>query len=156
FRLGEAEIAAALLKGAGGSATGIDAAGLREAGPIKLRAEAAQRFATPSGRLEFYSETLAKQGLPPMPDWTPDPDELAQAAKWPLRLLTAPGYFQSHTAFSGVQYLRRREGEPCAVLHPAEAAKRGLADGAAIRLHNDRGAIGLKLKVSEEVQEGVV
>ena len=156
FRLSEPEIVAQLLTGASGSAAGIKADGLREAGPRKLKAEPAQRFATPSGRLEFYSESLAKQGLPPMPDWTPDAEERAQAAKWPLRLLTAPGYFQSHTAFSGVGFLRRREGEPCAVLHPAEAARRGLADGAAVRLFNDRGAIGLKLKVSDEVLEGVV
>jgi hypothetical protein len=41
-----------------------------------------------------------------MPDWVPDPVETAEAGKWPLRLLTAPGYFQAHTAFSGVGFLR--------------------------------------------------
>ena len=75
-----------------------------------------------------------------MPDWRPDPHEECDARRWPLRLLTAPGYFQSHTAFAGVRYLRRREGPPCVILHPDEAAARGLADGDQVHLRNDRGA----------------
>ena len=91
-----------------------------------------------------------------MPDWQPDPDEERDAARWPLRLLTAPGYFQAHTAYSGIDFLRRREGAPCCILHPDEAARRGLADGARVRLYNDRGAVGLVLKISDEVLPGVV
>jgi anaerobic selenocysteine-containing dehydrogenase len=87
-----------------------------------------------------------------MPDWEPDPEEERQAARWPLRLLTAPGYFQSHTAYSGVSFLRRREGPPCCILHPDEARARDLCDGQHVRLFNDRGSIGLVLKVSDEVQ----
>jgi anaerobic selenocysteine-containing dehydrogenase len=52
--------------------------------------------------------------------------------------------------------LRRREGEPHCVLHPDEAARRGLADGARVRLYNERGKVGLVLKVSDEVLPGVV
>ena len=91
-----------------------------------------------------------------MPDWQPDPQEERDAARWPLRLLTAPGYFQAHTAYSGVEFLRRREGPPCCMLHPDEAARRGLADGAEVRLFNERGAVGLVLRVSDEVLPGVV
>ena len=99
---------------------------------------------------------LATQGLPPIPYWQPDPEEERQAGRWPLRLLTAPGYFQSHTAFSGVSYLRRREGPPCCILHPQEAGARHLRDGQPVRLFNDRGSVGLVLKVSDDVQPGVV
>ena len=91
-----------------------------------------------------------------MPDWNEDPVEVAEAAKWPLRLLTAPGYFQAHTAFSGVGFLRQREGKPFCVLHPEDAAKRGLKHGDEVRLFNDRGAIGLMLQVSDDIQPGVV
>ena len=42
-----------------------------------------QPFATPSGKLEFHSEQLARQGIPAMPDWQPDPVEGAEAARWP-------------------------------------------------------------------------
>jgi anaerobic selenocysteine-containing dehydrogenase len=91
-----------------------------------------------------------------MPDWQPDPQEEKDAARWPLRLLTAPGYFQSHTAYSGVAFLRRREGAPACILHPDEARSRGLADGARVRLFNERGAVGLVLRVSDEVLPGIV
>ena len=80
----------------------------------------------------------------------------ARQSQWPLRLLTAPGYFHSHTAFSGVGFLRNREGAPSCVLHPTDAAARNLRDGERVRLVNDRGAVGLTLHVRDEVQPGVV
>src|SRR4029077_9740951 len=115
-----------------------------------------QAFRTPSGKLEFYSEQVAQAGLAAVPGLEPEPEEQCDAAYWPLRLLTAPGYFQAHTAYSGVDFLRRREGEPYCILHPEEAQRRGLADGAKVRLFNDRGTVGLILKVSDEVLPGVV
>jgi anaerobic selenocysteine-containing dehydrogenase len=93
--------------------------------------------------------------MAPMPDWQADPEDEEQAARWPLRLLTAPGYFQPHTTYSGVDWLRRQEGEPVCILHPDEAASRHLRDGQRVRAFNDRAAIGLMLRVSDEVQAGV-
>jgi anaerobic selenocysteine-containing dehydrogenase len=156
FRMSQAEILGEMLCGASGPLAALDPDRVREAGPIRLAPEGGQLFRTPSGRLEFYSEALAAQGLPAMPDWRPDPEEERQAARWPLRLLTAPGYFQSHTAFSGVSFLRRREGSPCCILHPEEARARDLSDGQRVRLFNDRGSVGLVLRVSDEVQPGNV
>ncbi len=80
-----------------------------------------------------------------MPDWQPDPVEATQGAQWPLRLLTGPGYFLSHTAFSGVAFLRRARGQAVLRLHPADAAARNLRDGEQVRLVNDRGTVGLTL-----------
>jgi len=156
FRMAPEEIAGAMLRGARGSAAALDPGQVRTAGPVSLAPDGAQQFRTPSGKLEFYSEQLAALGLPPMPDWRPDPEEERQAARWPLRLLTAPGYFQSHTAFSGVEFLRRREGLPCCILHPEDASIRGLIDGQRVRLFNERGSVGLVLRVVDEVRPGVV
>ena len=156
FRMAPGEILGVMLRGVHGNAAGLDPERVREAGPVRLAPDGPQRFRTPSGKLEFYSEQLAGQGLPPLPDWHPDPEEERQASRWPLRLLTAPGYFQSHTAFSGVDFLRRREGLPCCILHPDEADARGLMDGQRVRLFNDRGSVGLVLRVADEVQPGVV
>jgi anaerobic selenocysteine-containing dehydrogenase len=128
-------------------------AGLLDGRPVSIATRSGQRFVTPSGRLEFYSQTLADQGLPALPDWR---EEAAAGGVYPLRLLTTPGYFQSHTAFSGVAYLRGREGEPCAVLHPVDAASRGLTGGQVVWLANERGAVALRLRVGEEVRPGVV
>ena len=157
FTLAPQEAAKELFKGATGPAAKADPKKLFAGEPIHIVHDwQGQPFATPSGKLEFYSEQLAKQGIAPMPDWNEDPIEAADAKKWPLRLLTAPGYFQAHTAFSGVAFLRNREGKPFCILHPKDAERRGLNDGAQVRLFNDRGEIGLVLRVSDEVQPGVV
>jgi anaerobic selenocysteine-containing dehydrogenase len=156
FRMMPHEILGAMLHGARGRAAALDPERVRAAGPVRLAPQGAQQFRTPSGKLEFYSEQLAAQGLPPMPDWHPDPEEERQAELWPLRLLTAPGYFQSHTAFSAVGFLRRREGPPCCILHPHDARVRGLVDGQRVRLFNERGSVGLVLHVADEVRPGVV
>lgn len=157
FGLAPQDAAKELLKGATGPAGNADQTKLFAGVPINIAHEfRGQAFATPSGKLEFYSEQLAKQGLSPVPDWQPDPVEAEEAARWPLRLLTAPGYFQAHTAFSGVGFLRGREGKPFCVLHPEDAKKRGLNDGDQVRVFNDRGEIGLMLKVADEVQPGVL
>jgi anaerobic selenocysteine-containing dehydrogenase len=140
-----------------GAVTRVVPATLRDHRPVKLPLpDGAPRWATPSGRLEFYSEHLASQGLAAMPDWVADPEDEAAAARWPLRLLTAPGYYQSHTAFSGNATLRRRAGAPECVLHPDDAAARGLRDGERVRLVNDLGEVRLQLRVSDEVGPGVV
>ncbi|MCB1739360.1 MAG: molybdopterin-dependent oxidoreductase, partial [Gammaproteobacteria bacterium] len=157
FTLEPEQIFPRFFANATGAVADIDPQSLLDNRPVKVApSDAAQAFGTASGKLEIYAEALAAQGVPPMPIWEPDPQELADAERWPLRLLTTPGFFQAHTAYAANDYLRRREGEPCCVLHPAEAERRGLEDGAAVRLFNALGSIGLHLTVSAEVSEGVV
>ena len=148
FSMTPPEIMKELFRGAGVKA---DPETLLNGVAVSIAGRNGQQFRTPSGKLEFYSQALADQGLPPMPDWVAEP-----VAAYPLRLLTTPGYFQSHTAFSGVAFLREREGVPYAVLHPQDAASRGLTDGQAVRLHNGLGQVSLRLRVRDEVQPGVV
>lgn len=156
FSLPPEEIFPRFFDGATGAVAKVDPKTLLDHRAVKVAPDReGQDFRTKSGKLEIYSEELAAQGVPPMPIWEADPQEVADAAKWPLRLLTAPGYFQSHTAFSANNFLREREGDPCCVLHPKEAEKRGLASNSKVRLYNGLGSIGLVLRVSDEVVEGV-
>jgi anaerobic selenocysteine-containing dehydrogenase len=157
FSMDTRELVRTAFVDATGPAALIDPEALRTAGPVKIDPYPdGQRFGTPSGKLEFYSETLASKGLSPMPDWHEDPQETADGRRWPLRLLTAPGYFQSHTAFTGNRALRRREGVPVVILHPADAARRGLRAEDGVELFNDLGAVRMRLRVSDEVAPGVV
>jgi anaerobic selenocysteine-containing dehydrogenase len=156
FHMPESELLHELFRGATGAAAAIDSIKVRDAGPINIAPKDGQNFATPSGKLEFYSEQLAAAGQSPMPNWQPDADDEEQARRWPLRLLTSPGFFQAHTAYSSVPFLRTREGAPVCVLNPADAAARKLSDGQQVRLFNDLGKIGLVLRISDEVQPGVV
>jgi anaerobic selenocysteine-containing dehydrogenase len=90
-----------------------------------------------------------------MPGWQPDAGEERQAARWPLRLLTAPGYFQSHTAFSGVPFCAGARVHPVA-FSTSKRPARDLSDGQHVRPFNDRGSVGLVLRVSDEIQLGNV
>jgi anaerobic selenocysteine-containing dehydrogenase len=155
FSMSAEALAKLFFANAMGTASGLDPEAVRRNGPVKVAPSGPQRFATPSGKLEFYSETLAAQGLPALPDWRPDAHGELLERRFPLRLLTAPGYFQSHTAFSGIAALRKKQGPPACMLHPDEAKKRGLADGQTVELHNDVGAVRLVLRVSDEAPPGV-
>jgi anaerobic selenocysteine-containing dehydrogenase len=155
FRMSETQIMRTLFRGVSDAAAALEPDAVREAGPIKIAPADAQGFRTPSGKLEFYSQSLADKGVAPMPDWQTDAEELRAAARWPLRLLTAPGYFQPHTTYSGVASLRAQQGAPVCILHPADARSRNLRDGQRVRVFNERGAIGLVLRVSDDVQAGV-
>jgi anaerobic selenocysteine-containing dehydrogenase len=153
FQLSPPDLVRELFRDASGAVTNFDPGSLLDGRAVSIGSREGQRFHTPSGKLEFWSDTLLQQNLPPMPDWRPDP---ASGGSGRLRLLTTPGYFQSHTAFSGNAFLRGREGPPYAVLHPEEAASRGLIDGQNVRLRNERGEVGLVLRVRDEIQPGIV
>lgn len=155
FHGDEGQVLDLMFRGAGGAAAAFDAGSVRDAGPIRVQHQGPQQFLTPSGRLEFFSQSLADAGKPALPDWLPDPQDVEESRQWPLRLLTAPGFFQPHTTYSGVSTLRSREGPPECVLHPQEAGSRRLSEGQAVRLFNHRGSVAYTLRISDEVAPGV-
>ncbi len=102
------ELLRTAFRDATGPAAGVDLDSLRTAGPIKVVPyPGGQKFATPSGKLEFYAATLAAQGLPGLPDWQPDPGEEADARRWPLRLLTAPATIRVTPRFLAIAFSGR-------------------------------------------------
>ena len=52
--------------------------------------------------------------------------------------------------------LRDIEGEPLIEIHQSDAAARGIASGAVVRVFNDRGEYRCKAKVSDRARPGVV
>ncbi len=141
----------AALAGASGPSAGLNVETLVGAGPVKL-----PYINQGPALTHLYSEAMAADGLPPLPEWSPDSDEDEQLARWPLRLLTQPGHFQHHTAFAGVESLQRRQGRPSCVLHPLDAEARGIRDGDPVALFNDRGHVGLHARVSDDTRPGMV
>ena len=117
-------------------------------------------FPTPSGRCEFESETARRQGFDALPTFVPPREsalgDAALAARYPLMLLTPPARHYLNASFSSMASLRRDTGEPSLEIHPADAAARGIADGMAVRVHNDRGAFTVAAVVTDRVRTGVV
>ncbi|HLY55577.1 MAG TPA: molybdopterin-dependent oxidoreductase [Stellaceae bacterium] len=152
FRRPDRELLTELIEGATGLARGVDPEEVLSGRPIKLAPPDVQEFGTPSGRLEVRSSVLEAAGLPGLPDWRQEPGDPAH----PLRLLTAPGFHLSHTAYAGARFLEKRAGESSCVLHPEDAAARGVADGDLVDLRNARGRITFRAKVGSETLPGVV
>lgn len=117
-------------------------------------------FATPSGKCEFYSQRLADLGLDPLPGYVPPyegPTSNPQlAARYPLALISPPARHFLNTTFVNVDSLRAAEGEPTLEIHPADAAARGIVDGARVRVFNDRGELELTARVTDRTRPQVV
>ena len=114
-------------------------------------------FPTPSGRLEFFSERAAALGLDPVPAFIPPAEagDGALARRYPLALVAPAGPHFLNTEFSNHPALRDKAGPQRVVLHPEDAAARGLAAGDAVRVFNDRGEFLARLEVSDRVRPGL-
>ncbi|MDO6387558.1 molybdopterin-dependent oxidoreductase [Uliginosibacterium sp. 31-12] len=120
-------------------------------------------FLTPSGKCEFYSDTLAHQGIDPLPHYVPPREgprsNPALAAKYPLAFVSPPSRHFLNSSFANLPRFVAAEGKPWLDMHPADAAARGLQNGARVRIFNARGAFHASLRVDAihpGVREGVV
>lgn len=117
-------------------------------------------FPTPSGKCEFYSEQMKKDGLDPLPAYIAPYESRASAPelamKYPLAMISPPQRNFLNTTFVNVKSLRDTEGEPYLEIHPADAEQRGIADGDMVRVFNDRGSMVAKTHVTENAREGLV
>jgi anaerobic selenocysteine-containing dehydrogenase len=144
---------------------GITFERLQGNGPIRLNLPkdyapfAEGNFGTPSGKCEFYSPREAEAGRDPLPHYIPpheDPQTRPDlAAKYPLQLVTPPDPAFLNSTFVNVDVLRKSAGEPTVQIHPADAAQRGIENGQAVTVFNDRGRFRAKAAIGETVQPGV-
>jgi len=118
------------------------------------------KFLTPSGKCEFYSERLAQMGFDPLPTYIPpyesperDPELMAQ---WPLTLISSPAHQFLNSSFVNVDSLRRSVGKPECIIHPDDAAPRGIRTGDEVDIRNGRGAFTVIARVDEGIRRGVV
>jgi anaerobic selenocysteine-containing dehydrogenase len=119
------------------------------------------QFPTASGRVELVSDTLAAMGHPALPTFVPPREgphgDADLYARYPLQLLTP----KHHTRFLNSSYSALpkhgpAEGGPFVELHATDAAARGLAEGHAARVFNDRASLEVPVRISERVRPGVV
>jgi anaerobic selenocysteine-containing dehydrogenase len=113
-------------------------------------------FPSPSGKCEFFSQRLADQGLDGLPDHLPNYELAAPGGRYPLAMISPPARNFLNSTFVNVQSLRDIEAEPVLEMHPGDAAQRGIADGAVVRVFNDRGTYHCKARVNQRARPGVV
>jgi anaerobic selenocysteine-containing dehydrogenase len=113
-------------------------------------------FPTPSGKCEFFSERLVRQGLDGLPDHLPNYEVAGSSDRYPLAMISPPARNFLNSSFVNVTSLRSIEGEPMLEIHASDAAARGIESGAVVRVFNDRGEYLCKAEVSARARPGVV
>jgi anaerobic selenocysteine-containing dehydrogenase len=122
---------------------------------------AAGEFPTASGRCELYSEAMAADGYDPLPSYTaPEVAELEAAdtggGSELLRCISPPAHSFLNSTFVNIEKFAAREREPALLLHPDDAAARGIEDGAELRVSNERGEVRLRARISDALVPGTV
>jgi molybdopterin guanine dinucleotide-containing S/N-oxide reductase-like protein len=131
---------------------------------------------TPSKKLEFYSERLAKyfpddKERPPVPHWVESSEmhderlSSPRAKDYPLLLMSNHGRWRVHAQCDDITWTR--EAPTCKItgpdgykyeptwIHTSEAAKRGIKSGDIIKIFNERGIVLGGAYVTERLRPGV-
>ena len=98
------------------------------------------RFGTPSGKVELLAPTYTEYG-----------DEAHR-----YRLLSPKTKLLHGSQAGNMPHIARRLGRPYFFLHPQDAEREAIEDGATVRLFNDRGNVELQARVSDRVQPGML
>ena len=120
-------------------------------------------FATPTGKIEIYSEAFEKVGADPLPTYR-EPDKSPQGPRWadlgrkyPLILSTGTrDFYFNGSMLHNVKSLQLRSPSPKAEIGPKTAAEYGIKHGDDIIVETDRGQAKMKAHVDERIMEGVV
>lgn len=121
----------------------------------------ANPLATPSGRIEIFSQTVADFGYedcPGHPVWRAPYEWLGNAGRWPLHLISNQPKDKLHSQYDhgGVSRANKVAGREPLHIHPDDAAARGLQEGDVVRLYNDRGACLGGVVIDAAMRPGVV
>ena len=121
-----------------------------------------KKFNTPSGKIEFYSETIKNDwGLHPVVEHIA-PEESKGGnkeliSKYPLQFMTLHTKNLINGQLSQLPHIQNVMGDPMLYINPVDAEARGLNDGDMVTVKNDRGDCKLKVKItSEKVLPGYV
>lgn len=118
-------------------------------------------FPTPSGKCEFYAESLIAEGLDPLPAYIPPRESPVGgselATRYPLSLLTPKSTLHFlNSSYANLPRHLKAEQEPRLEIHPDDAIIRGIEDRDMVRIYNDRGSVEMRATVGDRVRSGVV
>jgi anaerobic selenocysteine-containing dehydrogenase len=115
-------------------------------------------FATPSGKIEFYSSALAGQGMEPLPTFHP-PDESrrgADAHTFPLEFLPRKADNYMNSTFANLPGHQMMESPGLVMMHAVDAVARQIGEADWVEIYNARGKIRLRAHIDGSVPAGVV
>ncbi len=162
LRESDEEVARDVLDCEAAREAGITFERLRDEGALRVTAPGLTRFAeggfpTPGGKIRLLAPELAAGGGDPLIGYVA-PHELEDAElarRFPLALLSPASRFVLNSTFASLPWHRKGLGPPAVHLHPQDAGERGIASGARVRVHNDRGAFDAEAVIDDATQPGV-
>lgn len=117
-----------------------------------------QVYATPTKKIELYSETLLPFGA-----GFPSYEEPQEASphnplfkKYPLQFSQAHTRYRAHSSFSNARWILQIIKEPRVEMNPRDAEKRGLRNGDLVEVFNDRGKFQARYQATPEMRPGSV
>jgi anaerobic selenocysteine-containing dehydrogenase len=113
-----------------------------------------RQFHTPSGKVEFFSTRAQSLGLPSLPVYEENSPSVYPLTLSQGRTLTHFHGFYDHGR--ALPTLAKLDPEPWLWISPADAAARGLGDGAVIRVYNQRGSCSARARVTDQIPSGTV
>ena len=115
-------------------------------------------FRTLSGKAEFYSESLKREGLDPVVEFVPPQESRHNPSRkeYPLELLARKADNFLNSTFSNIPVVQQMEEVDLLEISPEDAEVRRIEDGDTVRVANDRGEIDLTARINGTVQPGVV
>jgi len=144
--------------------SGIRVEDLERTGYHQVDAEpvADRPFATPTGKIELFSTTMAGLGLDPLPAYDPPSRERlpeVERRRYPLLLVTGDREKSyHHSRFRDQPWAIKVSPDPRLTMHPDTAHALGLDDGAWVRLEvaRGKGACRLRIKLTDATPPDVV
>ena len=110
-------------------------------------------FATPTRRVELYSELMLDHGYPPLPGHV---EPAGADPNLPLRLSTAKSGWYVHSSHRHIASLRRRAPDPSVEIGPAVAAARGISEGDWTVVRTAHGRARLRARLDPSLPDGTV
>ncbi|SCY84596.1 molybdopterin-dependent oxidoreductase [Rhizobium sp. NFACC06-2] len=165
---------------------GITLEKLKETGYMRVRIgdkdlrapHARGNFPTPSGKCEFVSSTAVHGNfvpppfragyngfqdggyIDPVPNYMPpfeSPESSPElATRFPLNIVSPAAHGFLNSQYANEPKQMRRQGDTVVIMHPADAEARGITEGDAVRVFNDRGEFVGSALVSNDTMPGVV
>jgi anaerobic selenocysteine-containing dehydrogenase len=135
-------------------------------------------FKTPSGKCEFKS-SMAEGGnmvldvwrsgytdmqvggyVDPVPNYIPPHEVIDEASAnptlFPLNLLSPKPHAFLNTQYGNETTQMKRQGEQRIMINPSDAARRAIANGAYVRVYNDRGTFEARADLTDDVGAGLI
>jgi anaerobic selenocysteine-containing dehydrogenase len=131
--------------------------------PERLRREGFARVGQAVGdvprevpRFAFRCDALAGAGLHPVAEYRPPAAEPTPTGPYPLRLLTLKRHYSINSSYGALPVMLNAEPRAVCEMHPADAHRRDITEGAEVLVHNELGRMRCIAAVGDRVRPGTV